>query len=883
MMDWTNSAKTELERYCARVRESLAGSGADAAEVIDDLKRHVEAEVVAAQLRVVTEEDVRRILARIGDPAMQNEKPLFPVEVTRAAESQKPKRKKPGYAVLIFGIILPLVSLSIEVVTRMCASTFFDPMPTIWHVLLVTFVPLANLAAWIGVRERKVAWRRRLGLANGFAIGIAAYYALLYLPLMLPGLFAIIFFGWGLLPLSPFFCMIAVVVLRAHLRRLGSNEEPKHLPGLGWGLAGAVAVVAVLALPAPVTRHLSKQAVSDSPAEAANAIHWLRAIGSEETLLADCYGNGSWRGDMPFDWRIEGRPVDQEQAQAIYFRVTGRPFNAQPPPHPGHHSRGWAFDDFDWDNGLGGEAVAGCLKGLSLHSSRVDGIVEPDGALGYYEWTMEFKNVAAVQREARAQILLPPGAVVSRLTLWVNGEEREAAFGGRSQVRAAYQEVAVRQRRDPVLVTTCGPDRVLMQCFPVPPDGGLMKIRVGITMPMLLEKVECGTLRWPVFLERNFSMAEEFKHSVWIESKELLETKLKALRADQPKTGQFVLRGDLTDRELNEPEASVLAQCSGKSPEVWASCEEGSQVVRQRIVEKNEPAPSRIVVVVDGSQSMQEFVPDIAAALRQMPDGVECAFYLASDEASTISNDLRKGNHASYEELAKRFQKSQMTGGQDNIPSLWRAWDLAAESKDGAVLWIHGPQPVLLEGADGLRQRFERRPGSPKLYEIQTKTGPNRVAEKLDGLGSVVSLPRLGKLEADLTRLFSGWSGRVHTFGFARELVERASLKDLPNLTEASKHVARLWAYENVLQLAGSRQLDKAMALVSSVHLVTPVSGAVVLETKAQFDQAGLTPADATKVPVIPEPGTWALLLLGAVLIGARCCWRRFAKCHGDS
>jgi hypothetical protein len=64
-------------------------------------------------------------------------------------------------------------------------------------------------------------------------------------------------------------------------------------------------------------------------------------------------------------------------------------------------------------------------------------------------------------------VQLPPGGVVSRLTLWVNGEEREAAFAGRSQTRQAYQQV-VSRRRDPVLVTTAGRDRVLVQCFPVP-------------------------------------------------------------------------------------------------------------------------------------------------------------------------------------------------------------------------------------------------------------------------------------------------------------------------------------------------------------------------------------------------------------------------------
>ena len=81
MTDWTNSAKAELERYYARVRESLADTGADATEVIDDLKRHVETDAAAANLRVVTEEDVRRILARVGEPALPKEKAIEPAAV----------------------------------------------------------------------------------------------------------------------------------------------------------------------------------------------------------------------------------------------------------------------------------------------------------------------------------------------------------------------------------------------------------------------------------------------------------------------------------------------------------------------------------------------------------------------------------------------------------------------------------------------------------------------------------------------------------------------------------------------------------------------------------------------------------------------------------
>ena len=68
MIEWTEPARRALNEYCTRCRVALAGSGADADEVSDDLRRHVEEEVRAANLRIVTEDDVRRILAPVGEP-----------------------------------------------------------------------------------------------------------------------------------------------------------------------------------------------------------------------------------------------------------------------------------------------------------------------------------------------------------------------------------------------------------------------------------------------------------------------------------------------------------------------------------------------------------------------------------------------------------------------------------------------------------------------------------------------------------------------------------------------------------------------------------------------------------------------------------------------
>jgi len=53
-------------------------------------------------------------------------------------------------------------------------------------------------------------------------------------------------------------------------------------------------------------------------------------------------------------------------------------------------------------------------------------------------------------------------------------------------------------------------------------------------------------------------------------------------------------------------------------------------------------------------------------------------------------------------------------------------------------------------------------------------------------------------------------------------------------------------------------------------QLVTPVSGAVVLERKEQYARFGLAQVDETTTPSIPEPSTGMLLIVAATMA-----WRR--------
>jgi hypothetical protein len=848
----TPSAREELERYFEESRPRLVAAGADPDEVVEDLRRRLGEELAGQAASSVGPEELRGLLRRFG-----------PVAAGVPALSRLPAPRR-GRSFLgqgafwLFGLVLPLATIATELVLGWSAEILFDPMPSAWHVLACLLVPAAQVYAWraLGGPGRP---RASVLAANGIAAGVSGFYALLYLPFVPLGLIGLLLLGLGLLPLTPLLSFVTAMVLRRSLRRRARDAGVPARRPFWLGVAAGLVLLSALDLPQTVTRVAAGRIASGDSSESRSALALLRRFGSEASLLRMCYVESRLGIDLLGS--LLARPVSPQQAREVFFRATGRPFNADPPPELRTLRGRAAIDPEDWERG--GEQVGQVMRGLSLASSRIDGSVDAAAALAYLEWTLEFRNDTPRALEARAQVVLPPGAVVSRLTLWVAGEEREAAFAGRGETRAAYQAV-VQRRRDPVLVTTSGRDRVLVQCFPVPAQGGSIKTRLGITVPLQLQGLHAGRLALPRFAERNFRIAAGTRHSVWVEGTGALEGA--GLRAE-PGPAR-TLRGELTDPDLLEADPHVKVTRAPAAAEAWARDrreKDAPAVVRQRLLERERPAKP-VVVVIDGSDGMKPHAAAIGRALQRAPAGGIAAVLVASDDVRRLSPPSDRAGS-----WADQLGRIELLGGQDNLPALEAAWDEAARAS-GLVLWVHGPQPVLLGPIEALRQRLERRPDGPRLVALAVRPGPNRVLEGLDGAAGAEAGERRGALEEDVTRLLSEWSQAGREVVALRER-RTGGGPDAARGGETSDHLVRLWARDEIHRLVHSPAgRPEAVTLAKRYQLVTAVSGAVVLETASDFQQAGLTPADAADVPSIPEPATWALLAIAliALLIAAR-------------
>ncbi len=835
---------------------------------------------------------VNRLLSQNETESPQSEPPsLFAVyaedhavleavssKVKDALESAKTLAKRPGTPFFIFGVLIPASAILLEMAAEICAKMFFDPMPTVWHTLLICSVPLANLAVWWELKEEDAEYSPWLGAASGLAIGVSAYYSLLFLPLLAFAALGIIFLGIGVLGFSPQFAVVTSIRGAIYLRRLKRQQPERQSlrPSLAACLTGGIAlsllVLIGLEVRTTMTRVNLQKATSSDPTTRLNGIRWLRSYGSEDTMLRACYWRSIGASDFVGSLLTLGDPIDAEEARSVFYRVTGMTFDSLPKPvQPAN-----GIIDFD----RGTDQIRGVLKGLVLSSSRIDGSIDADAALGYFEWTMVFKNETVAQQEARAQIQLPPGGVVSRLTLWINGEPREAAFASRGKVQAAYQEV-VRVRRDPVLITSSGDDRVLVQCFPVPPNGE-MKIRFGVTAPITMESKVRGWLLLPNIAERNFGV-ENLSHAVWFESKRKLESSHNSLLAESPGNRLAAVRGSIADNELNSSHALIRVERSTDADEFWTPdpLAKSADAIHQQIRIAEWPRPSRIVLTIDGSKSMHPHLLAVADSLQRLPEGIEVITLVSGDEVIDLSGKPEHGSREFYGSLAEKIRQMETAGGNDNLQALKRAWDLASQKAGSLILWIHEPKPLLLGNADELRQRWERRPDNPRLFDLQTTDGANRIAEILDGLEAVETVTRTGSLTSDLDRLFARWRGESKQVFIFREKVERKNQELRDDLQETSSHLARLWAFDETRRLLAtkdSEKLDQAVKLAASYQLVTPATGAVVLETAEQYERAGLQPVPPNSVPTIPEPEEWLLMIVAMSVLSWLTLRRRFSQ-----
>ncbi|MGJ8698019.1 MAG: VIT domain-containing protein [Verrucomicrobiaceae bacterium] len=851
----TEEARKALEGWVARNRAGWELEGADAGEIREDLEAHLwRARGEGGAL--VTLEEVEGAVAEMGLPGLEPA-----ILIHGQAEEGKAGGFWRGVVDLFkhpfFYTIWPLLVVIFEMITGTLATMFFDPMSRLPQVVLVLGVAVLGV---LRLGQGSSGW---VAVLRGAGAVVAGYWGLLAVPVLAVGT---VFYAMGIamsagigLLMIPIFLLCALAAAAPIYLCYGliRGAEFSRLKG-PWlvGLLLGLGLLLIVEGPAYVSRYA---VAADDPGLA-------RKMGAEGTLLAMCYegsvGRKSFTDTTGFvtnlgsyasiDGRLSVTAKEREKRREFYYRVTGRSSDSERLEDSmmgfGRGSSGVVFDE-----NHGGDGVSARLAGLELHASRLDGHVDSASRLGYWEWTLEFENEAGWDQEARMQILLPKEGVVSRLTLWVNGEPEEAAFSSTSKVTKAYKTIAVRERRDPVLVRWVGADRIMAQCFPVP-SRGKMKIRIGMTAPLDEE----DRLFLPRLIEKNFGVSGELETSVFIQGD--LEMEMEGLQGKGAKDKWRERHGTITVKELMGRHSHVRCY-PGEQPEVvWTEdpfAQEGEEVVvRTREDGVRGKRAETVVLVVDGSAYFSEWARAFEGAVAALRGEGHEVLVVAAVGEEVLEVDELEG--------------LEFVGGQDCIPALERGLGLAAEMKATQLVWVHGAQPIAFRSEEGFLQLLERGFHQVPFSVVDLDGGPNRLLEKAAKRVGIAGSARPGgpgELEKELLRLIAPpekgdrWERRA-----AGEIPEGA--------VKVWDQLARWRVWQEVKKASlETSNYDELAKLAARYQLVTPVSGAVVLETKAQYKRFGLEQVDASatpKIPGIPEPSTALLGLLGMLMV-----WKR--------
>ncbi|MBZ0189712.1 MAG: hypothetical protein K8F91_25930, partial [Candidatus Obscuribacterales bacterium] len=290
--------------------------------------------------------------------------------------------------------------------------------------------------------------------------------------------------------------------------------------------------------------------------------------------------------------------------------------------------------------------------------------------------------------------------------------------------------------------------------------------------------------------------------------------------------------------------SSILIQAS--APLKVVAAQDLYSVDRRYIVEQLQevvtPAPERVYVVVDSSEALASHATEIKKALSSIPSCLTPIVYFACEK------DAEEGKLTSIssEPLAQALAAiapDAFMGGQDNRALLYEALETAAEQTNSAVLWIHGPQPLaqnlsestVLDLVHGVR-----------LYDLQIVSGPNSILHALEmkDVSNLIALKSVQhqSISGDLQALLSGWEKDTTSL-----CIKRTISTDLPQEAVvmdrlASKQVSCLWAAGEVTRLIAGGEQKQAEGLAVKHRLITPVTGAVVLENTKDYESFLLYP-----------------------------------------
>ncbi|MBS1953249.1 MAG: hypothetical protein JST89_03630 [Cyanobacteria bacterium SZAS-4] len=527
------------------------------------------------------------------------------------------------------------------------------------------------------------------------------------------------------------------------------------------------------------------------------------------------------QGRRPLSVAASFLPIGYADAEKMYFFVSGK----------AHSVADKTIDNFQNVKKANPDEK---VVGLTLADSKISGHVDANALTSVTYWTMVFGNNSGAPQEAQAKIALPPNAAISRVTLWVNGKPQEAAFNSTWRVEQAYQWITERHR-DPLLITETANGIVNLQAYPVPKFGE-MKVRIGITSGLDAKSKRDFSFVAPRILSSNFGL-DDAKTFVKLESNAPISSN--AEDGNQiTRSGKLIYTGQILPGGVRNYQfvAHRATDFAGYSARATHSKED--MIISEKLVKSSDDV-SKLAIVIDGSKAVKASRDEIKRALASIPKGTNAKVFIADhrDDVEALSTA----------EAINRLDALDYSGGVDDTKSLIAARKHVGRNSHAAIVWIHGPQPIVFpQDKSLLRQLMMSGEHRLKIYDFQLDADQgNQVRSYLAKLDQSASpdfrtIEQGGSVEQDLTNFFKSSSANSAEYAVVREKVTNKHLPSTSYDFPIASRLSTVWAANEARRCAELGQMDTAVLLGTAYRVVTPATGAVVMELQSDYEYQNL-------------------------------------------
>jgi hypothetical protein len=799
-----------------------------------------------------------------------------------------PKPKKvwhgiDGLGITVFGVLVPALMIVISCISmpkRLTLVLLNHPIETIIEMLLIMAIPLVNYLVWASFCKDKMRVSRWTPILLGVAIGTCVLIAGVSAAGLIIGYKQLAEIGTEFTTGFSWMAMLSLMTAGASLylanrvrlaRDFSSSRRQVVVYCMAATLLPVFAFIGAEARPFSV-RLAERMASSANAAEAKQGLFWLRQLNPERELRMEC--------SDPRAAGIPGLfiPVKTSSQHALYFALTGKPYSFRQENNADLSSMP---DDY-----LSRNIVGERIDGLSLTRSTMTGNVHPDTLTATVNWTFVFKNETSQDQEARAEIGLPPGAVIDGMTAWNKGEPEDAKFVISGKVRSTSMDTVGHD--SPAMATDLGRGRILVHCYPIPQDQE-SKLRIRFVVPLNPETEKTATIPMPRFIASNFDLKGE--HLVRLHSTQSLTSGIKSLKVERAAGRETILTGRVSGEDLESTKLSVFAvrepvtqpfavldqiavdmarerqriaaeiarqkaryeNSEEKTPQVLVmfdgtkgvqgqlegvrqalnvSRRKGQKKIVVKAVEPlyvvenvqriAAPAPKQLTVVIDGSATVKEYRDQLIEALEKIPSQIPVSIMIASQVDERLQQPMSRA------EGLKALKSAEFVGGQDNLKAVVHGAELAGETKGGALLWIHGPQPLINQEIY-IMSPFA---STPSFYDLSLGSGETDTYQFFKNhseIGPFIEVPNKGKNAADdLIAFCSKWQADSNSF--AMKLSQTSSLPaNVRFVTDEKAHeLLTLHANDECKQLLAIRHNNRAAKIAVTYGFLSPVSSAMV-------------------------------------------------------